>query len=105
MLYIHISQYSVRIGYMSLEFLSSSRIRHTSCALVTGVQTCALPILNLVLVGTHHDTAGIDLIDDAATQGVDGNAGVTRHRALDTGPDQRLLREVGRASRRERVCQ
>src|SRR3546814_2946159 len=25
-------------------FLFSSRIRHTSCALVTGVQTCALPI-------------------------------------------------------------
>src|SRR3546814_4947122 len=26
-------------------FLFSSRRRHTSCALVTGVQTCALPIL------------------------------------------------------------
>src|SRR3546814_10559308 len=26
-------------------FLFSSRSRHTSCALVTGVQTCALPIL------------------------------------------------------------
>src|SRR3546814_11733719 len=25
-------------------FLFSSRIRHTRCALVTGVQTCALPI-------------------------------------------------------------
>src|SRR3546814_4036944 len=27
-------------------YLFSSRIRHTSCALVTGVQTCALPILS-----------------------------------------------------------
>src|SRR3546814_8632841 len=27
-----------------LVFFFSSRIRHTSCALVTGVQTCALPI-------------------------------------------------------------
>src|SRR3546814_13510645 len=27
-------------------FLFSSRRRHTRCALVTGVQTCALPILN-----------------------------------------------------------
>src|SRR3546814_5506112 len=27
-------------------FFFSSRIRHTSCALVTGVQTCALPIYN-----------------------------------------------------------
>src|SRR3546814_11843976 len=28
-----------------LSFVFSSRSRHTSCALVTGVQTCALPIL------------------------------------------------------------
>src|SRR3546814_20772399 len=27
-------------------FFFSSRIRHTRCALVTGVQTCALPILD-----------------------------------------------------------
>src|SRR3546814_8109340 len=29
-----------------LFFFFSSRRRHTRCALVTGVQTCALPILN-----------------------------------------------------------
>src|SRR3546814_1044727 len=29
---------------MSFSFFFSSRRRHTSCALVTGVQTCALPI-------------------------------------------------------------
>src|SRR3546814_8842433 len=29
---------------LCLFFLCSSRRRHTSCALVTGVQTCALPI-------------------------------------------------------------
>src|SRR3546814_1865596 len=28
-------------------FFFSSRGRHTGCALVTGVQTCALPILNI----------------------------------------------------------
>src|SRR3546814_777858 len=35
-------------------FFFSSRIRHTSCALVTGVQTCALPIYSmpLVMLGT-----------------------------------------------------
>src|SRR3546814_13186324 len=32
-----------------LRFCFSSRRRHTRCALVTGVQTCALPILLLVL--------------------------------------------------------
>src|SRR3546814_7260958 len=31
---------------MSVFFFFSSRRRHTRCALVTGVQTCALPIYN-----------------------------------------------------------
>src|SRR3546814_8511635 len=37
-------------------FFFSSRRRHTSCALVTGVQTCALPIsfVALHLVGERH---------------------------------------------------
>src|SRR3546814_9167839 len=30
--------------YMLVSFFFSSRRRHTRCALVTGVQTCALPI-------------------------------------------------------------
>src|SRR3546814_10612435 len=32
------------IEYLRVFFFFSSRIRHTRCALVTGVQTCALPI-------------------------------------------------------------
>src|SRR3546814_6774868 len=32
----------------TLFFFFSSRRRHTSCALVTGVQTCALPICALI---------------------------------------------------------
>src|SRR3546814_12658976 len=32
-------------------FCFSSRRRHTRCALVTGVQTCALPICNLITSG------------------------------------------------------
>src|SRR3546814_6895437 len=32
------------VGYFLSYFLFSSRRRHTRCALVTGVQTCALPI-------------------------------------------------------------
>src|SRR3546814_20536105 len=32
-------------------FFFSSRRRHTSCALVTGVQTCALPISGLLAIG------------------------------------------------------
>src|SRR3546814_8270668 len=38
-------------------FFFSSRRRHTRCALVTGVQTCALPILDVIaqLDGEKHD--------------------------------------------------
>src|SRR3546814_4002747 len=43
-------------------FFFSSRRRHTICALVTGVQTCALPIL---LVHAH--AAGDAVHDDAET--------------------------------------
>src|SRR3546814_10540838 len=43
-------------------FVFSSRRRHTRCALVTGVQTCALPILIRALV----EKSGIDAerVDD-----------------------------------------
>src|SRR3546814_2501204 len=36
--------FSVRFIYVLFFFFFSSRRRHTRCALVTGVQTCALPI-------------------------------------------------------------
>src|SRR3546814_1389049 len=35
-------------------FFFSSRRRHTRCALVTGVQTCALPIYELLNVAADH---------------------------------------------------
>src|SRR3546814_3468431 len=37
--------------YVCLLFFFSSRSRHTSCALVTGVQTCALPIYLVLILG------------------------------------------------------
>src|SRR3546814_17440343 len=43
--------------FMSLLFFFSSRRRHTRCALVTGVQTCALPISYLVIGGRAKDKA------------------------------------------------
>src|SRR3546814_387373 len=39
-------------------FFFSSRIRHTRCALVTGVQTCALPIYGGVYVNDGGTVAG-----------------------------------------------
>src|SRR3546814_5837159 len=66
-------------------FFFSSRRRHTSCALVTGVQTCALPICLLGggEIGLVADMkAGIGRIgggppEDA--EGVKGEAGRARH--------------------------
>src|SRR3546814_8972630 len=56
---------------ISVYFFFSSRRRHTRCALVTGVQTCALPIFL------------------AADRGRRGGR-VTRARARDRGEDARL---------------
>src|SRR3546814_10321780 len=41
--------------FSGVVFFFSSRRRHTRCALVTGVQTCALPILNVDLAGFYYD--------------------------------------------------
>src|SRR3546814_6759772 len=38
------SSYSILVSLVLCLFFFSSRRRHTRCALVTGVQTCALPI-------------------------------------------------------------
>src|SRR3546814_8529375 len=72
-------------------FFFSSRRRHTRCALVTGVQTCALPIWLCVVVPDVH----------------------LRHHKYQYQPPTApamsvkafLLLEIGRASCRERVCQ
>src|SRR3546814_173690 len=45
-------------GYVCLFFFSSRR-RHTRCALVTGVQTCALPISKRVIVSQMHRSPGV----------------------------------------------
>src|SRR3546814_5170277 len=39
------------VDYCYLFFLFSSRRRHTRCALVTGVQTCALTIYSVAFIG------------------------------------------------------
>src|SRR3546814_9676449 len=40
--------------FVSYIFFFSSRRRHTRCALVTGVQTCALPILGVQVSSNNH---------------------------------------------------
>src|SRR3546814_9632424 len=45
----------VYVLFLVLLFFFSSIRRHTVCALVTGVQTCALPILSAVLFDEVHE--------------------------------------------------
>src|SRR3546814_9184265 len=85
-------------------FFFSSRRRHTRCALVTGVQTCALPISGLATV----------LQAQATIRGLDElllELGKTVHcrelRELLNNIVRRMEQnpEIGRASCRERVGQ
>src|SRR3546814_1871976 len=50
-------RYIVAVIHIASYFFFSSRRRHTSCALVTGVQTCALPILDLISHEHRHPHA------------------------------------------------
>src|SRR3546814_8707004 len=103
-------------GYVSLLFVCfffffSSRRRHTSCALVTGVQTCALPILG----GAPMPPALMERLEQQLGVTVQTSWGMTELSPLgtaaspaDTERDASLSgrpAEIGRASCRERVCQ
>src|SRR3546814_9177062 len=84
----------------SLFFFFSSRRRHTSCALVTGVHTCALPISpfgdrRLIISRLPRIDAVLDV----------GKGGRRQHRSQSERKGQQGGGEIGRASCRERVCQ
>src|SRR3546814_11975243 len=62
----------------------SSRRRHTRCALVTGVQTCALPILAAIpahLLELHSDYKPVPLDVQVDSLGWHGNAILVRKSA------------------------
>src|SRR3546814_7004671 len=97
-------------------FCFSSRRRHTSCALVTGVQTCALPIYIGMTARGVGDARQLDqaLADPSAAIVVcaadlpesDGYAVAARLR-ISTGAGIVMLMpddQTGSASCRERVC-
>src|SRR3546814_6144169 len=87
-------------------FFFSSRRRHTICTLVTGVQTCALPIY--VKAGRLSFTTDLG-------EGIKGTKAIfiavgTPSRRGDGHADLSFVHavareEIGRASCRERVCQ
>src|SRR3546814_4985121 len=84
-------------------FFFSSRRRHTRCALVTGVQTCALPI-SFLEEGLALREAGIrapilvlgGIFGPQAAQFIANDLEVTV---------SSVDKQIGRASCRERVCQ
>src|SRR3546814_3291962 len=94
-------------------FFFSSRRRHTRCALVTGVQTCALPICQ-----PHAKGAGafgvLETTEDvsAYTRAALFRKGAATEMlarfstvAGEAGSPDTWRDEIGRASCRERVCQ
>src|SRR3546814_10271297 len=89
-------------------FFFSSRRRHTRCALVTGVQTCALPIFPRFIVNTGITMARAYTTYNPLRVFVGLGLAILFLGAL---PIIRFLllymlgEEIGRASCRERVCQ
>src|SRR3546814_3630517 len=93
-------------------FFFSSRRRHTRCALVTGVQTCALPILNEFELKIK----GADYLEILASGGgIISTVRQTREASIDELVEESLNRldkmlacgtatveKIGRASCRER---
>src|SRR3546814_5468751 len=95
--------------FVIMYFFFSSRRRHTRCALVTGVQTCALPISCLSQRG--HFLGGA--AEERGVAALEAHDALARRGGLDEQRVDRALilrmaarsLEIGRASCRERVCQ
>src|SRR3546814_3873985 len=94
-------------------FFFSSRRRHTRCALVTGVQTCALPIWLLALGRAAFAPALVrpavrafwwPRFERIARWFVQAER-ERRAGIVGTATETRGRLEIGRASCRERVCQ
>src|SRR3546814_4869787 len=95
-------------------FFFSSRRRHTRCALVTGVQTCALPILAYLGISQQEPPRLSPTAPHIASWRSYGGVAHGRAHRLAQGSADALAggeieatrrRKIGRASSRERVCQ
>src|SRR3546814_10598011 len=96
-------------------FFFSSRRRHTRCALVTGVQTCALPICNplsrCVLDQSNSTPCRPSspchsiVPEKVSTRPLSSNRSFRLRRGSVLRCSQAADIEIGRASCRERVCQ
>src|SRR3546814_8424186 len=101
----------MRVVVDVLIFFFSSRRRHTRCALVTGVQTCALPICDKIPLGVTGRAPGARSADEEG--GIsNGDARLLArveagYKMQDGTVDKGAIAEhqIGRASCRARVCQ
>src|SRR3546814_5830849 len=105
---------------MIVGFFFSSRRRHTRCALVTGVQTCALPISDLIwgargdrggimMAVTYQKTNAVNMASRAPCSLAEVTPGsLSCTNSTSTIGGRAVLpngQQIGRASCRERVCQ
>src|SRR3546814_3992800 len=100
-------------------FFFSSRRRHTRCALVTGVQTCALPICGPMYVADLLDAMTVlgpklaqiygqgeaPMTITGMDKGMHVDDGHPRYRERIGSAGVARTDDIGRASCRERVCQ
>src|SRR3546814_3649456 len=104
------------VGLFLLCFFFSSRRRHTRCALVTGVQTCALPISmtaeqalaaqqEVKVYGAQEDEAERFTVLANRNRRLNVKVEVIRALASSTVQFLAAIAQIGRASCRERVCQ
>src|SRR3546814_2079610 len=79
-------------------FFFSSRRRHTRCALVTGVQTCALPILlmDVPAVWRNGPDDSVVVRDDVFLRARDATLAEDRRVPRSTGHDRSEERRVGK---------
>src|SRR3546814_3793067 len=101
--------------FVVMLFFFSSRRRHTRCALVTGVQTCALPISAPLTFGVdrfkeYSDGVadGIDIGEPETLAQLEQIPTLLVYEVGARGPRARTVRygqQIGRASCRERGCQ
>src|SRR3546814_1038558 len=85
-------------------FFFSSRRRHTRCALVTGVQTCALPIYPDLPQAKQKTPQGLEINPNVGSYDVRVKVGPS-YTTLRQESAEALSQQIGRASCRERVCQ
>src|SRR3546814_4263399 len=81
-------------------FFFASRRRHTRCALVTGVQTCALPIWRTDTASEGANAAADDAITDYSRRAEDGNCQLALVLFVSVGSDGGVCEACGRSEER-----